>query len=484
MKLWIRVPVSCILLAFSMVLAGAVPAQAETMPGRNLQNSGSFSGGNIRPGHWEKTDEIFYAPAAEDRQKGNILIGARRPAEAGRGDMIFDFTVTEKTNLTSRLYHNCKGEHASLRVNGISGIEDSYPAGGSCSPQFRITSQRDEDHTPGSISGSLYFADIRPGSDAFGQEVTIREYFEKRRSYSYAQELLRDFSTEERAGSSGSSQTGKDTQEIYYDAECCFPRLTSEGDKIWIVMEFSDDPEEGPVMRNVWEYTWVSDPGTPAGEDAAEEHSENDPNWIKYVYEGHWDRTDIIYVNPGSETDADRPVRVRSERQGVDLQDIVYHYTKAGDGSEFTVTIPEPEFQDRYYSGDEFYLDVEIYCDGDEEDRGNVICALAFADIALGEGQYGVKVTPKEYLYGIGNETIETFGPVPHRDTMVWDSRTRRAKLFMEGCFPEGGENGEKIYLVYGSMDSESGINRLYNIHEYTWTKGPDVVWQDNPPMY
>ena len=44
--------------------------------------------------------------------------------------------------------------------------------------------------------------------------------------------------------------------------------------------------------------------------------------------------------------------------------------------------------------------------------------------------------------------------------------------------------HGDKLYLVWGVMDSEDGTNRLYNIYEYTWTAGPDVVWTYNPPMY
>ena len=50
--------------------------------------------------------------------------------------------------------------------------------------------------------------------------------------------------------------------------------------------------------------------------------------------------------------------------------------------------------------------------------------------------------------------------------------------------FPEGGDDGEKIWLVYGVMDSEEGDQRMYNIYEYTWKNGPDTVWTYNAPGY
>ena len=67
---------------------------------------------------------------------------------------------------------------------------------------------------------------------------------------------------------------------------------------------------------------------------------------------------------------------------------------------------------------------------------------------------------------------------------MHWRNDLGRAYLMVEGSFPEGEKDGDKLYLVWGVMDSEDGTNRLYNIYEYTWTAGPDVVWTYNPPMY
>ena len=473
-----------------LALSGMSPAAAVS-PEKAFSDSSK-----VNPGHWEITDEVVSAPVSESRQEGDILIRAHRPDGSSAPyewytpadkDMVFEFTVTAKTNFSSGLFHNCRGERSVLTVHGISGIKKSYKAGETCNPHFTISIQRDKGHTPGTVWGSLYFADVRPGSDPFGQEAAVREYFERSRSFTYAQELFQEFGPDSKTVKYGSTRTDEGIDDLYYDARCSFPRLTAEGDKIWLVMDFSDVRGGAPVMRNVWEYTWITDPEVQEKEEAEapEDHSEDDPEWIRNEYPGHWDRTDIIYLNPGSETDRDGTIRVRSERMGVDLQDIVYHFAAAGKEEEFTVTIPEPVFKSRYYAGQEIYQDLEIYCDSDAEDRGYVICSLALADIAIGEGKYGVKVDPKQYFSKtLGHKQVKTFGPVPHSDTMNWESKDRRAKLFMSTSFPEGGEDGEKIWLVYGIMDSESGVNRLYNIYEYTWTKGPDVIWRYNPPMY
>ena len=56
-------------------------------------------------------------------------------------------------------------------------------------------------------------------------------------------------------------------------------------------------------------------------------------------------------------------------------------------------------------------------------------------------------------------------------------------RILLEGSFPEGKKDGEKIYLVYGVMDGFSGGVRMYNIYEYTYTMGPVTEWVNNPPM-
>ena len=66
---------------------------------------------------------------------------------------------------------------------------------------------------------------------------------------------------------------------------------------------------------------------------------------------------------------------------------------------------------------------------------------------------------------------------------MIWHSDVGCGYLSLEGTFPEGQKEGEKLCLVYSAMDGGSGENRMYNIYEYTWTPGETVVWDHNPPM-
>ena len=95
-----------------------------------------------------------------------------------------------------------------------------------------------------------------------------------------------------------------------------------------------------------------------------------------------------------------------------------------------------------------------------------------------------MKLTPKGYFKtGYSSPEIKTFGPIPKRDTMVWHSDAGCGYLSLDGAFPEGQKEGEKLCLVYSAMDGGSGENRMYNIYEYTWTPGETVVWIHNPPM-
>ena len=54
----------------------------------------------------------------------------------------------------------------------------------------------------------------------------------------------------------------------------------------------------------------------------------------------------------------------------------------------------------------------------------------------------------------------------------------------LDGSFPAGERDKEKIYLVYGMMDTIAGDIRMYDIYEYTWQEGPVTEWIYNPPMY
>ena len=172
---------------------------------------------------------------------------------------------------------------------------------------------------------------------------------------------------------------------------------------------------------------------------------------------------------------------MRAERRGVDGQDMLYFFEE----TPVTITIPEEQFADRYYAGDDNINEIEIFVSPDAGDlQTGVICSLALADVDFDTGKYGVKVSPRSWFHtGWPPEDVKSFGPLPHDDTMSWRNDLSRGYLTLSGSFPEGETDGEKIWLVYGAMDGDAGIRRMFNVYEYTWTAGPDVVWRHNMPM-
>ena len=417
-----------------LMLLTATPAAAETTA------AGCKS---IPAGHWEKTEELSF-PSGE-QQDGSFKI----------------------------YYEN---------------IEDRYPAGGNCRLSVRIFCPAGKPDVSDTITGSICFADVKEGDDAFGQQVTVREYFHKERSTTYPPFEMHDYGTGKEQGRYGSNSDQAGAKEFYYKSFCLFPRTPSEGDEICLVAEVSDGTGKGPGRRKIWKFVFRADPEDPAGgsEEAQEEetHPENSPEWIREEYPGHWDLTGISFIGGDLETGSGTGTRVITRRSGVDLQDM--SYTFEGEGEPFTVIIPDQEFEPRYYAGDFFYTELEVFCSsGEEKTPGTVICAIGLCRAEFGAGKYGVKITPEHWFTrGYPERDVETFGPLPHNDTMHWRNDLPRGFLGLDCEFPEGTADGEKIWLVYGVMDSLGGDNRMYNLREYTWTSGPDVVWTYNPPMY
>ena len=417
-----------------LMLLTATPAAAETTA------AGCKS---IPAGHWEKTEELSF-PSGE-QQDGSFKI----------------------------YYEN---------------IEDRYPAGGNCRLSVRIFCPAGKPDVSDTITGSICFADVKEGDDAFGQQVTVREYFHKERSTTYPPFEMHDYGTGKEQGRYGSNSDQAGAKEFYYKSFCLFPRTPSEGDEICLVAEVSDGTGKGPGRRKIWKFVFRADPEDPAGgsEEIQEEetHPENSPEWIREEYPGHWDLTGISFIGGDLETGSGTGTRVITRRSGVDLQDM--SYTFEGEGEPFTVIIPDQEFEPRYYAGDFFYTELEVFCSsGEEKTPGTVICAIGLCRAEFGAGKYGVKITPEHWFTrGYPERDVETFGPLPHNDTMHWRNDLPRGFLGLDCEFPEGTADGEKIWLVYGVMDSLGGDNRMYNLREYTWTSGPDVVWTYNPPMY
>ena len=424
---------AAVLTALLMILS-ASPAAAETAA------AGSKS---IPAGYWEKTEELSF-PSTE-QQDGNFQIHY--------GD-----------------------------------IEDRYPAGGNCRLSVTIVCPAGKKDVSDTITGSIYLADVKEGDDAFGQQVTVREYLHKERNTTYPPFEMHNYGTGKEQGRFGSNQDRTGMKEFYYTVFCRFPRVPSEGDEICLVADVSDGTGDDPGRRNVWKYVFRADPEGPAGvpEEAQEEetHSENSPDWIRSEFPGHWDLTGISFIGGDLETGSESGTRVITRRSGVDRQDMSYTFER--EGESFTVTIPDEDFEPRYYAGDYFFTQLQMFCSsGEEKPPGTVICAIGLCRAEFGAGKYGVKLTPEHWFtQGYPERSVKTFGPLPHDDTMHWRNDLPRSFISLDCEFPEGSADGEKIWLVYGVMDSLDGDNRMYNLREYTWTTGPDVVWTYNPPMY
>ena len=424
---------AAVLTALLMILS-ASPAAAETAA------AGSQP---VPAGHWEKTEAISF-PSGE-QQDGNFQIH----------------------------YGN---------------VEDRYPAGGNCRLSVTIVCPAGKKDVSDTITGSIYLADGKEGDDAFGQQVTVREYFHKERNTTYPPFEMHNYGTGKDQGRFGGNQDRTGMKEFYYTVFCTFPRAPSEGDEICLVADVSDGTGDDPGRRNVWKYVFRADPEGPAGVpgEAQEEetHSENSPDWIRSEFPGHWDLTGISFIGGDLETGSENGTRVITRRSGVDRQDMSYTFER--EGESFTVTIPDEDFEPRYYAGDYFFTQLQMFCSsGEEKPPGTVICAIGLCRAEFGAGKYGVKLTPEHWFtQGYPERSVKTFGPLPHDDTMHWRNDLPRSFISLDCEFPAGSADGEKIWLVYGVMDSLDGDNRMYNLREYTWTAGPDVVWTYNPPMY
>ena len=424
---------AAVLTALLMILS-ASPAAAETA---------AVGSQPVPAGHWEKTEAISF-PSGE-QQDGNFQIH----------------------------YGN---------------VEDRYPAGGNCRLSVTIVCPAGKKDVSDTITGSIYLADVKEGDDAFGQQVTVREYFHKERNTTYPPFEMHNYGAGKDQGRVGGNQDRTGMKEFYYTVFCTFPRAPSEGDEICLVADVSDGTGDDPGRRNVWKYVFRADPEGPAGVpgEAQEEetHSENSPDWIRSEFPGHWDLTGISFIGGDLETGSENGTRVITRRSGVDRQDMSYTFER--EGESFTVTIPDEDFEPRYYAGDYFFTQLQMFCSsGEEKPPGTVICAIGLCRAEFGAGKYGVKLTPEHWFtQGYPERSVKTFGPLPHDDTMHWRNDLPRSFISLDCEFPAGSADGEKIWLVYGVMDSLDGDNRMYNLREYTWTAGPDVVWTYNPPMY
>ena len=349
-----------------------------------------------------------------------------------------------------------KGEQVSFTVTESS-FEEAYLPGTACQPRIAIRRKGDTASPYDPLSGSLYFAE---GTD-------IREYFARQSGAADPRVFMDGFTTEKDKGRDGSTKDPDGTEEFWYWPKACFPQCTADGDEVSVVLALS--VEDTLLLQHVRTYAWVADePVMPE-----EESHEGEQYWMMKTFSGHWDLQDIRYYGTDRENVDDS---VRVQRTGTDGQNILYTFA---DGR--TVDIPAERFDRRYYPGEVFIPEIVIFSSSSNDGDAAVTCSLAWCEIKEGDT---LQIAPKQYFTAFWpRKEVKAFGPLPHDDTMSWRNDLMRSYLNMNGSFPEGNTDGEKIWLVYASACNGQGDLVMYNVYEYVWSAGPVEVWTYNPPV-
>ena len=128
---------------------------------------------------------------------------------------------------------------------------------------------------------------------------------------------------------------------------------------------------------------------------------------------------------------------------------------------------------------------MKVYCDTvQEEVPGSVSCSFWFGEVTFDEEGNPAEMTPEYYFTeGYQKKEVLSFGPHPHDGSMSWRNDLHRGYLMLDGAFPEGKEDGDRLYVVFEAEDTLNAGSRLVNIYEYTWSESPETVWIYNPPM-
>ena len=397
-----------------------------------------YSGGFVNPGHWTLTDKRVLG---EDRVSG-------------------------------------------FRVS-ISGVGESYSPGAWIDATIYFQSEAEERSERGDFYGAMYFADVAEGGDAFGQEVTVRQYFQKKQGSLYAPVEMSRFGPETDGKNGGGREAENGHLEYYFCPQRRLPNLVAEGDTVSVVLDVSVEPGGEPVQRNLWEYTFSFDDPDAAPEETEsdfdeEAYRESDPDYTKREIPGRWHCTDVRYIG-GDAAGTSEDFTVTASRYGVQGQDFLYTYTEKG-GKLQRYRIPEPYVADSYEPGGFYYEELKILYENEPDPAPGVRLAFAFSDVEFDAGEYGVKVSPTQFFRGgLPGDEYEAFGTgddyVIHRTDNHW------YYMSQEGYFPVGETDGEKIYLVLGAMDLMTKKCRMYNVYEFTWDGTPETVWDYNPAM-
>lgn len=185
------------------------------------------------PGHWEKTDTLYFGPLEQTRTVDGVTVAADfADTNNGRG-IVYTFTGAD-------------GAQSVYTVESF-WFEEEYYADDSFSVGVNIIRQPDEDGGPGGISASLAVADVTLGEGEYGFQPSVRSYFTKANGT-----VIERFDV----GENMTFSTGSEGK-YYINPYAKFPVGETDGQKLYALLGVQDELDRGTRLFIAYEYQWV-----------------------------------------------------------------------------------------------------------------------------------------------------------------------------------------------------------------------------------
>lgn len=222
------------LLSLGCCAVSAAEEPPELPPGATIGVTPGYT--RHEPGHWEKTDTLYFGSPEEARKVDGVTVAARFADTDNGTSAVYTFTDESgaETVFTVESYWFADRYYA----------DDSFAVG------VNILRDPDGESAIGGVSASLAVADVTPGEGKFGYQPTVRSYFKKANG-----EIVEKFGLNENMTYSEGS-AGK----YYIDLRGSFPAGETDGEKIYAVLGVQDDLDRGTRLFIAREYTWAAEP--------------------------------------------------------------------------------------------------------------------------------------------------------------------------------------------------------------------------------
>ena len=226
----------CVLVALAQTVGASAAANdpPEVPPGAGMGATAGYT--RHEPGHWEKTDTLYFGPLERTRTVDGVTVTAElADTNNGRG---FIYTFTDEN-----------GRQSTYTVESF-WFEDKYFADDSFSVGVNIIRAPDEDSAISGVTASLMIADAALGEGEYGFLPTVRSYFTEANGTE-----IRSFSiTENMTFSTGSE--GK----YFISPYGKFPVGEEDGQTLYALLGVQDDLDGETRMFIAYEYRWVDQP--------------------------------------------------------------------------------------------------------------------------------------------------------------------------------------------------------------------------------